>query len=128
MMLWVSQLHWPEPMMDTGAEPPSGTPASPAAPPMDWPADAVRIDVRSYAEFMSGHLPGAHSLPLPRLAELMHSLHWPQDTPLLVYCATGARAELAVAELRRLGWSRAYYGGGALELAGRLHEPLLRGM
>ncbi|HLO96923.1 MAG TPA: hypothetical protein VK195_21655 [Burkholderiaceae bacterium] len=55
-------------------------------------------------------------------------LHRPADTPLLVYRAIGARAELAVAELRRLGWMRTYHGGGALELSGRLHEPLLRGM
>lgn len=127
MMLWVSQLHWPDPLLDAGAEPPADQP-KPAEAPMDWPADAVRIDVRSYAEFMAGHLPGAHSLPLPRLAELMPLLHLPPDAALLVYCATGARAELAVAELKRLGWERTYYGGGALELAARLHEPLLRGM
>ena len=127
-MLWVSQLHWPAPLMDSGAEPlPDPAPAK-GEPPMDWPADALRIDVRSYAEFMAGHLPGAHSMPLNRLAEVMALQHWPLETPLLVYCATGARAELAVAELRRLGWMRAYYGGGALELSGRLHEPLLRGM
>lgn len=127
-MLWVSQLHWPEPMLDSGAEPPSEPPPLMAEPAMDWPVDVMRVDVRSYAEFMSGHLPGAHSMPLPRLAELIAMQHWPPGTPLLVYCATGARAELAVAELRRLGWTQAYYGGGALELSGRLHEPLLRGM
>ena len=127
-MLWVSQLHWPEPMMDSGAEPPSEPMPAKEGHAMDWPADALRVDVRSYAEFMAGHLPGAHSMPLPRLAELMALQHWAQDTPLLVYCATGSRAELAVAELRRLGWTQAYYGGGALELSGRLHEPLLRGM
>ncbi|MEO3715677.1 rhodanese-like domain-containing protein [Roseateles flavus] len=127
-MLWVSQLHWPEPMMDSGAEPPAEAAPPASAPSMDWPPDALRVDVRSYAEFMAGHLPGAHSMPLPRLGEIMALQHWPMETPLLVYCATGARAELAVAELRRLGWARAYYGGGALELSGRLHEPLLRGM
>ncbi len=128
MMLWVSQLHWPDPMLDAGAEPTPGEQPRPTEAPVEWPADAVRIDVRSYAEFMTGHLPGAHSLPLPRLPELMPLLHVPPETALLVYCATGARAELAVAELKRLGWARTYYGGGALELSAHLHEPLLRGM
>ncbi len=126
-MLWVSQLHWPEPLPELQLEPPPPDAGDHTQAP-DWPGDAVRIDVRSYGEFMAGHLPGAHSVPLPRLLELMPALQLPPDTPLLVYCATGARSELAAAALRRQGWQRVYYGGGALELAGRLHEPLLRGM
>jgi rhodanese-related sulfurtransferase len=127
VMLWVSQLHWPDPLAvpDTTPGPEDWLPQD--APP-NWPAEAVRIDVRSYGEFMAGHLQGAHSLPLPRLLELMPMLRMAPDTPLLVYCATGARSEQAVAALRRQGWQQVYHGGGALELASRLHEPLLRGM
>lgn len=126
-MLWVTQLHWPDPSAVPGTAPQPDDWPMPDAP-AHWPADAVRIDVRSYGEFMAGHLQGAHSLPLPRLLELMPLLRIAPDTPLLVYCATGARSEQAAAALRRQGWQHVYHGGGALELAGRLHEPLLRGM
>ena len=122
-MLWVSQLHWQD-LPDEAAS----ALTEPGSAPPSWPADAVRIDVRSYGEFMAGHLPGAHSLPLPRLMECLPLLQLAPSTPLLVYCATGARSEQAVTALRRLGWTQVYHGGSALELAGRLHEPLLRGM
>jgi len=97
-----------------------------AAPPL--PQDALLIDVRSYAEFMAGHLPGAHCLPMPRLEEQIRLLATDAQTPLIVYCATGARAELALGLLQRLGYRQAHYGGSAVDLAKHLHTRLQPGM
>nr|WP_295078573.1 rhodanese-like domain-containing protein [uncultured Roseateles sp.] len=92
------------------------------------PKDALLIDVRSYAEFMAGHLPGAHCLPMPRLEEQIRLLATDAQTPLIVYCASGARAELALGLLQRLGYRQAHYGGSAVELAKQLNTRLQPGM
>jgi len=92
------------------------------------PEDPLLIDVRSYAEFMSGHLPGAHSLPLSHLEdEVSHKLP-DRDAPVVVYCSTGARAEQALGLLQRMGYRNAHNGGGAHQLAQRLHQPLQGGL
>jgi phage shock protein E len=80
---------------------------------------ALLIDVRSYAEFMNGHLPGALCLPLPRLAQdVLHRVP-DRETPVLLYCATGARAEQALSLLRQMGYHAVRNGGSAIDLARR---------
>ncbi|MDN3922667.1 rhodanese-like domain-containing protein [Roseateles violae] len=92
------------------------------------PANALLIDVRSYAEYMSGHLPGALSLPLPQLEqELVHKAPDPRQ-PIVVYCSTGARAEQALSLLQQLGYADAHNGGGAVLLSQRLRVPLRQGL
>lgn len=99
-------------------------PADAMAAPAALPDQALLIDVRSYAEFMQGHVAGAHCLPLPRLEEMIHALAPDRQTPLVVYCSSGARAELALGQLQRLGYAQAHYGGAATELARRLQRPV----
>jgi phage shock protein E len=92
------------------------------------PADATLIDVRSYAEYMGGHLPGALCLPLPQLEqEIAHKVP-EHGRPVILYCATGARSELALGLMRQLGYTDAHNGGGAVQLAARLHKTLQRGL
>lgn len=89
---------------------------------------ALLIDVRSYAEFMNGHLPGAHCLPLPRLAQEVLQRVPDREAPILLYCATGARAEQALSLLRQLGYHAVRNGGCALDLARRRGVLLQRGL
>jgi hydroxyacylglutathione hydrolase len=69
-------------------------------------AGLLVLDVRSPAEYLADHIPGAVNIPhtrlLPRLAEL------PRDRPLVVHCASGARAAVAVAALERHGFDVRY--------------------
>ena len=122
-MVWMSSL------LPDNAPPPPAAPATMDAPPAGPQAQpAFLLDVRSFAEFMSGHLPGAHCLPLPQLEARMRELCPDLAREIVVYCSSGARAELALATLRRLGYDRARYGGAARELAHSLHVTLIPGM
>ena len=65
-------------------------------------SDARVLDVRSDAEFEDGHVPGALHIPYARIAVSATKL--PVNTPLIVYCNSGARAAAAVSMLTNLGF------------------------
>ena len=73
---------------------------------------ATIVDIGSSAEFAAGHPAGAKSVPFDALAT-SGDLPKNKALPLVVVCATGARATRAVATLRKLGFenSRALAGG-----------------
>jgi len=122
-MTWFSELPPADDLPVPAAALPPGPP--PDAP---LPAQALLIDVRSYAEFMSGHLPGAHSLPLPLLEqEVAHKLP-DKQAAIILYCSTGARAEQALGLMQHMGYARACNGGAAVALAQRLHLALQPGL
>jgi len=65
---------------------------------------AILIDVSDAAEYASGHAVGARSVPLASL-ESSRDLPKNKSLPLVVVCATGARAQRAVAVLNKLGFA-----------------------
>ena len=70
-------------------------------------AGAALVDVRTEAEFASGHLPGAINVPLDRLqkeAATLADLH----KPIVVYCASGMRSASAKRVLRGAGAAEVY--------------------
>jgi rhodanese-related sulfurtransferase len=75
---------------------------------------AVLIDVSDAAEFDSGHAVGARSVPLSGL-ETSRDLPKNKSLPLVVVCATGARASRAVAVLNKLGFADARVLAGGLK-------------
>jgi phage shock protein E len=81
------------------------------------------IDVRSEAEFSTGHLQGALNMPLPQIEELIAKQVPDKDQVLLVHCQSGARSEMAKNRLNALGYRRVYNLGSysrAAHLAGRV--------
>lgn len=62
------------------------------------------VDVRSPEEYALGHLPGAVSMPLDRLADGAGSLA--QAESVVVYCSGGVRAMQAARRLGDLGFRR----------------------
>jgi rhodanese-related sulfurtransferase len=66
------------------------------------------IDVRSPAEFKSGHLPRAINLQLNELDTSVPQLAQHKDQILLLHCKTGLRSELAAQRLKRQGYVRAF--------------------
>jgi hydroxyacylglutathione hydrolase len=61
------------------------------------------LDVRTTAEWRTGHVPGATHAPMARLID--DTLKVDRDTRLVVYCQTGARARVAGTALRRVGFT-----------------------
>ena len=74
---------------------------------------AVLIDVCEPAEFAAGHAAGSRSVPLSAL-ENSGSLPKNKALPLVVVCASGARATRAVGILKKQGYERAHALAGGL--------------
>ena len=72
------------------------------------------IDVREPSEVQeSGMVSGAYNIPRGLLEfQLKPSEDFPADTPILVYCAVGARAALAGVTLKELGFTNVKNLGG----------------
>src|SRR5437660_886988 len=72
------------------------------------------LDVRTPAEFASGHIPNAHLISVDELEDRLGELP-PKDTPMLVHCAAGGRSTTACQTLGQHGYTR------LLNLVGGMH-------
>ena len=68
--------------------------------------DKVVIDVREPFEFEEGHVKGALNIPPDRLMNGATELAGvDKDTPIIVYCRTGSRSNVAMHLLGQLGYT-----------------------
>jgi rhodanese-related sulfurtransferase len=86
------------------------------------------VDVRSPGEYASGHLPGAHNIPLDQLRRALPALETAaaRGGGLLMVCASGTRSDKARATLAEHGIPAATLTGGTVAWArggGDLHHP-----
>lgn len=125
-MLWNSNLV-PAGGLPAPPEPAHRADVEPVEP-APLPPNALVIDVRSYAEFMAGHVDGARCLPLPRLEEDIVHLAPDPGQPIVLYCSSGARAEQALGQMRRMGYRACSNGGTPQGLARQLGREIQRGM
>jgi rhodanese-related sulfurtransferase len=65
------------------------------------------VDVRTPAEFAEGHVPGAINIPYDQMAS-RHAEIGPPSTPVLLYCKSGRRSEIAGKTLEEKGFSTVY--------------------
>lgn len=86
--------------------------------------EAVAVDVRTEAEFRSGHLPGAVWVPLERIPE-DKALAKLKNRPVVLYCESGARSALALKKLRQAGFARPYHLVGGLIEWRKANLPLV---
>jgi rhodanese-related sulfurtransferase len=84
---------------------------------------AVLIDVSEPPEFAAGHVVGSRSVPLATL-EASKDLPKNKALPLIVVCATGARAGRAAATLKRLGFGNVRPLAGGLQAWRAANLPL----
>lgn len=68
-------------------------------------ASQLVLDVRTPREFASGHVPNALNIPVQEL-EQRHAELGDKDTPIVIYCRSGARSAAAAGLLRDLGFSK----------------------
>ncbi|GEA05311.1 hypothetical protein KUL42_00720 [Alteromonas sp. KUL42] len=63
------------------------------------------IDVRSPQEFADGHIPGAVNMPHDSINDYIADLEGHKDKPIIIYCRSGRRAQLAMKVLQDMDFS-----------------------
>ena len=85
---------------------------------------AVVVDVSEIEEFAAGHVGGAKNVPFGQLEEKLPATVKNKALPLILVCATGARANRAVAVAKKLGYEQAQALGGGLKAWKEANLPL----
>lgn len=68
--------------------------------------DTIIIDVREKAEFKTGHVRGAINIPPHKMMAGPSELDdVPKDTPIILYCRSGARSAASMNILRQQGFT-----------------------
>ena len=81
--------------------------------------NAVLLDVRSKQEYQSGHIPGSINVPLQTIEKILHTVK-KKDTPMYVYCLSGARSSRAVSSLKQMGYHNVKNIGGISAYSGKV--------
>ena len=76
---------------------------------------AVLIDVCGADEYAAGHAGGAKSVPLGELESRLPNVVKNKAIPVVMMCASGARASRAAAMARKLGYENAQVLAGGLK-------------
>ncbi|WP_048876518.1 rhodanese-like domain-containing protein [Saccharomonospora saliphila] len=85
------------------------------------------IDVRTPGEFAAAHIPGSYNVPLDLLREHRAELTAAHDDPIVLVCASGARADQAFTVLQSVGSDKLSVLSGGIT-GWRQHDaPLNRG-
>lgn len=80
---------------------------------------AVIVDVRSTAEFKSGHIRGSINIPVDSLAASLGKLP-DKNRPVITCCASGMRSAVAKNILKSNGYAEVHNGGGWTGLQRRI--------
>ena len=76
---------------------------------LDSRPDAVLLDVREEAEYITGHAQNAVLLPVDELTDETAMDAIPElTTPVLVYCRSGYRSNVAAHRLEEYGYEEIY--------------------
>lgn len=87
-------------------------------------ASMIVLDVRTPEEFAAGHVPGAINIPHTQLPDRISELPSAGQQDIVVYCATGVRAEKAATIFREKGFTRLLHLEGDMKLWREKHQPL----
>ncbi|GBF43588.1 rhodanese-like sulfurtransferase [Leptospira ellinghausenii] len=74
-------------------------------------AGALVVDVRTVAEFNSGHFPTAKNIPIDELSKRVDEFGDKNQT-IIVYCASGGRSGSAKSFLESIGYKQVINAGG----------------
>lgn len=79
---------------------------------------AVLLDVRTREEYAAGHVEKSVNIPLDELGSVTAVIA-SKDTPVFVYCFSGARSAQAAGFLRRSGYTNVKNIGGIVSYSGK---------
>ncbi|MDX1804079.1 MAG: rhodanese-like domain-containing protein [Alcanivorax sp.] len=86
----------------------------------------VIVDVRSEAEFLSGHIPGAIMIPVDRLEKNLELLRPHRKDHIVVYCQSGRRAHKAATELEEAGFKHVKLLDGSFQAWQAAGQPIAK--
>lgn len=86
-------------------------------------ASMIILDVRTPEEFAAGHVPGAINIPYTHLPARVSELPDAGDKDIVLYCATGVRAERAAGRMREQGYSRLLHLDGDMKAWDEKNRP-----
>lgn len=75
---------------------------------------AIVVDVSEAEEFAAGHIAGARNVPVNDLQQRLPEVVKNKTVPLILVCASGARAQRCLATAKSLGYDKAVVLGGGL--------------
>ena len=75
---------------------------------------AIVVDVSESDEFAAGHIVGSRNVPVGQLQQRLPEVVKNKTVPLILVCATGARAQRCVTQAKSLGYDKAVVLGGGL--------------
>lgn len=78
------------------------------------------IDVREPHEWLTGHIPQAHLIPLATLPERMQELD--KEVPIVMVCHSGVRSWHAAAYVQQFGYQAFNLTGGMLAWDGEVEN------
>ncbi len=85
---------------------------------------AVVVDVSETEEFTAAHVGGAKSVPFGQLEQRLPEVVKNKSLPLILVCATGARANRALGVAKKLGYEKAQVLTGGLKAWKEANLPI----
>lgn len=73
------------------------------------------IDVRTEEEYLNGHVPGARLIPHDKIGNYTESLSSHKDRPIVVYCRSDNRAQMAIDTLEKAGFKKVHLLKGSFQ-------------
>lgn len=91
---------------------------------LDSTDNALLLDVRTDAEFASGHLTGATQIDFYRsdFEEALSALD--KNQPVFVYCRSGNRSGKAAKQMKAMGFKEVYNLEGGIGAWARRNQPI----
>ena len=80
-------------------------------------AGARIIDVRTAEEFNEEHYPNALNIPVDQIRQRLTEFG-EENTPIVVYCASGSRSAFAARMLKSAGYTDVINAGGLEDMPG----------
>lgn len=87
---------------------------------------SIALDVRTYSEYIAGHIPQSQHIPLDQLKTEVIKNDIDSEKDIIVYCASGNRSQIACDILQKHGYERCYNLSGGIGVW-RMHNfPIVR--
>ncbi|MCK4834645.1 MAG: rhodanese-like domain-containing protein [Gammaproteobacteria bacterium] len=89
-------------------------------------SDALILDIRTAADYKSGHIKGAKNIPLSDFASNIDGLSGNKSDPVLIYCTSGNTVTRAIKLLKKAGFEKVNNLEGGIAAWKEANMPLTK--